>query len=406
MILITFAVILIPYGYSAWTLTRALTVLLPEYSRLIKYSIGAFFSFISLFPLLLGLSYILGEYRSWFSYEDAISIQDILFLYPFWLGLLIVLESFPYFILSDLILFATRWLSRLRPFNWVKWLAMLKILIFAFFFLFVLIRAYLDTRKIIEVTYEIPVKNLPPVLTSMNLVLSGDVQVDPFTPEDKIENYKQLIASLAPDVLFFAGDLVTSGTRYIDVGLKLFCQTKGKLFSIACLGDHDLWADADRISRGLIKCGWEFLDDKHFTFKYQGKTILVTGVSYVYSKKISTERLQHLLENAPPADLKILLVHQPSQTVINTAAQHGYNLLLAGHTHGGQIIIKPFGFPITPTMFENDFYSGLKYEHGMPVIITNGIGMSIIPLRYRAHAEIVRFKFVPGLENNSERSIN
>ena len=396
MILITFAVFLIPYSYSAWTLTRALTVLLPDYSRLIKYTITGFFSYISLFPLLLGLSYLLGEYRNWFSYEDAISLQDILFLYPFWLGLLIVLESFPYFLVSDLILFASRWLNRLKPFNLIKWLAVIKISIFAFFFLFVLIRAYLDTQKIIEVTYEIPLKNLPPALASLNLVLSGDVQVDPFTPEEKIENYKRLITSLSPDILFFAGDLVTSGTRYIDEGLKLFCQAKGKMFSIACLGDHDIWSDADRIGNGLMKCGWKFLDDRHFTFKYQEMTILVTGITYVYSKKISAGNLQRLLDNAPSADLKILLVHQPSQMVINAAAQHGYDLLLAGHTHGGQIIIKPFGFPITPTMFENSFYSGLKYEHGLPVIITSGIGMSIIPLRYRAHAEIVRFKFVPG----------
>jgi predicted MPP superfamily phosphohydrolase len=394
MILITFAVILIPYGYTAWRLIKALAVIYPNHIRLIKYTIISFFIFISLLPPLLGLSYLLGQYGNWFSSADEISILDILFLYPFWLGLLIVLESFPYFLLSDALLFATRWFVKFKSIPWIKWIALLKLVIFIFFFIFVGIRVYLDTRRIVKVCYDIPVANLAPGLETLNLVLSADVQVDPFTPDEKISSYTKLIQSVSPDIHFFAGDLVTSGTRYIDDGLRVLCQTKAGLARIACLGDHDIWADAGRIRDGLVNCGWEFLDDQHHLLTYQGAKILVTGVSFVYSKKISPKKLKDLLDHAPQADLKILLVHQPSEMVISAAARYGYHLLLAGHTHGGQIIIKPFGFSVTPTMFENDFYSGFEYCEGMPVIITSGIGMSIIPLRYRAQAEIVQFRLV------------
>jgi hypothetical protein len=104
--------------------------------------------------------------------------------------------------------------------------------------------------------------------------------------------------------------------------------------------------------------------------------------------------LQQLLQSAPPADLKILLVHQPSQMVLSTAREYGYDLFLAGHTHGGQIILKPFGFTLTPTQVENEFFSGWDRINGMNVLISDGIGMSLVPVRYRARGTINQFSLV------------
>ncbi len=393
MILITSAVLILPYVYTAWRLIKALKLFYPRHVKLIKYIVTGFFIFISLFPVLLGTAWILGEYHNWFSYADEISILDIAFLYPLWLGLLIVLESFPYILAADLFLLFFRKLKWPQNFNWIKWISLFKITVFLFFILFVLLRSYIDTREIDVISYDVPVSSLPSELEDLNLVLTADVQIDPYTPEDKTISYQKIISELKPDIHFFAGDLVTSGTAYIDRGVDVLCQTRATIARIACLGDHDIWADAERIEAGLKKCGWKFLDDQHHVIKYKNKRLLVTGVSYVYSKRIAPPRLEELLRNAPGADIKILLVHQPSKMVIDYAARFGYHLLLAGHTHGGQIVIKPFGVPVTPTQFENDFYSGIDLKDSMPVIVTNGIGMSIIPLRYRARAEIVQFKF-------------
>ncbi len=394
MILITSAVLILPYAYTSWRLIKALTFYYPQQVKLIQYGIIGFFVFIYLLPVTMGIAHLLGEYRNWFSYADEISFVDILLVYPFWIGLLIVLESLPYFLASDLVLLLSRWLKWSQDINWIKWISLSKIAVFSFFFLFVLIRSYIDTREIDLVSYDVPVENLPGEFTDLNLVLTADVQIDSYTPEEKTRNFHEIIRKLNPDILFFAGDLVTSGTAYIDRGLDVLCQTKANLARIACLGDHDIWADAERISTGLEKCGWQFLDDQHQLIDYKNKKILITGISYVYSKRIAPPRLEKLLRNAPEADIKVLLVHQPSEMVITYAARFGYHLLLAGHTHGGQIVIKPFGISVTPTQFENDFYSGMGIKDSMPVIVTDGIGMSIIPLRYRAGAEVVQFRFV------------
>ena len=316
----------------------------------------------------------------------------MLIVIPYWIGLIIILESFPYILLSDLILLVSRWFSVASKANLVKWIALLKIILFVFFILFVLIRVYLDTTKIKLTEYTVAVKGLSPELESLNFVLTADIQVDQYSPEEKIETFKKDVADLNPDLLFFAGDLVTSGTSFIDEGISVLCDTKARLDRIACVGDHDTWSDAGRIARGIQNCGWNFLDDQHKVIRYKDKKILVTGVSYVYSKRISPSDLKELMGSAPEADLKILLVHQPSEMVMRAAAEHGYDILLAGHTHGGQIIFRPFGLTITPTQTENKIFNGIHKIDDMSVIITNGIGMSLVPLRYRASAEIVQFR--------------
>jgi predicted MPP superfamily phosphohydrolase len=394
MMLITFAIVIIPYSYIAWRLINAVALFYPQYHRTLKIVIPVIFLLLNLLPIISGLAYLLGQYRNLFYFSDHFSIFDLLILIPYWIGLIIVLETLPYFLATDLFLLASRWFSVSLKTNIVKWIALLKIALIVFFVIFVSIRSYLDTTKIALSEYEIPVKNLSPVFEDLNLVLTADVQVDKYTSDQKIENFIQDIKNLKADLLFFAGDLVTSGTYYIDQGIDVLCKTEAKLARIACVGDHDIWSDAGQIAKGIQNCGWDFLDDQHKVVTFKDKKILVTGISYVYSKRISLPSLKELLVSAPETDLKILIVHQPSQMVIEIAAEYGYDILLAGHTHGGQIIFRPFGFTITPTQMENDKFTGFYELNGMQVIITNGIGVSLVPIRYRAKGEIVQFRLI------------
>jgi predicted MPP superfamily phosphohydrolase len=392
MMLITFAVVLIPYTYIAWRLINALALFYPHLHKSLKIVIPLVVLLLNLLPIISGMAYLFGQYRNLFFFSDHFSVFDLLILIPYWIGLIIILEIFPYFLASDLFLIISRWFSDSVKVNLVKWVAFVKIILFIFIVVFVAVRVYLDTLSIKLSVYDIPIKNLSPEFEDLNLVLTGDVQVDKYSPEQKIENFKQDVAKLNPDILFFAGDLVTSGTFYIDQGIEVLCDTRANLGRIACVGDHDIWSDAGRIAAGIENCGWDFLDDQHKIVPFKGKNILVTGVSYVYSKRISPPQLKELMESAPDADLKILLVHQPSEMVISAAAEYGYHVLLAGHTHGGQIVFRPFGFTITPTQMENNIFTGTFKEDDMSVIITNGIGVSLVPLRYRARGEIVQFR--------------
>jgi predicted MPP superfamily phosphohydrolase len=146
----------------------------------------------------------------------------------------------------------------------------------------------------------------------------------------------------------------------------------------------------------MKKCGWKFLENEHRLIPYKGRQILVTGVTNIYSRRTSKFDLERLLSRAPRADLKILLVHQPRDYLVETAAEYGYHLVLAGHTHGGQIVLHPFGVPVTASQRETRFYRGQYRYKDMAVVVTNGIGLTLAPVRYHAPAEITKLVLATG----------
>ena len=323
-------------------------------------------------------------------YRTQTNILDYVFLFPFWIGLILIIEVLPYFLASDIFqvitkLFFSKFNDAVR-----KWSAILKMVLILFFTIHVTINSLIDTYTISETEFKIKINNLPDEFDNLTLALIADLQVDRFTQDYKIEGVKELLKVNEPDLLFFAGDLVTRGTHFIKQGIDVMCDLRAKTERVACVGDHDYWADAEKISSGLQNCGWTFLNNAHRIINHNGAKILVTGITYVYSHRISSEQLTGLLKNAPQADLKILLVHQPSRMVITIAEEFGYDILLAGHTHGGQVVFKPFGFTLTPTKFENEFYSGHYTKNKLNIFVTNGIGLTMMPLRYRAPAEVIK----------------
>lgn len=325
-----------------------------------------------------------------FVYRTHINLIDYLFLFPFWIGLIIVVEALPYFLASDLVQIITKLFSAKFKDGARKWLAIFKLLVFIFFVFYVTANSLLDTYSIKETKFNIKIDNLPDELNNTDLTLIADIQIDRFTQDFKIDGIKQLINEDQPDLLFFAGDLVTRGTYFINQGIDVMCDLQANLERVACIGDHDYWSDAENIPDGLQKCGWIFLNNEHRIINKNDAKILVTGITYVYSKRISLIQLSHLLKNVPDADLKILLVHQPSRMIIKAAEEYGYDILLAGHTHGGQVVFKPFGFTITPTKFENDYYSGYYKRNRLNIFVTNGVGLTMMPIRFRAPAEVMK----------------
>ena len=75
---------------------------------------------------------------------------------------------------------------------------------------------------------------------------------------------------------------------------------------------------------------------------------------------------------------------------MEAAERNGYHLLLAGHTHGGQIVHNQFIKAWTPNLFESRYFRGIDHYKNLKVVITNGIGLTLAPVRYHAPAEITQ----------------
>jgi len=374
-------------------------------ARIIVFTVILWFY---LWPITLELYYLTGNFRNLFVYSPQLHWPDYLVLFPSWWGLISVVEIFPYFVALDI--FAG--MSRLKIFSSGKkqsdkkqpgrpWLSYLKIGIALFFLFYVGIRTYFDTTHVRISTTEVVIKNLPKELQGLRLCLFGDIHVNRYTQGKKLDKLKNTLQAGNEDLIFFTGDLIGRGPDYINQALNVLCQPRGKLASTACMGDHDYWTAPNLIARELRRCGWKFLQNHHQLIHYKGRQILVTGITYVYSQRISIAELERLLANAPPADLKILLVHQPREFLVETAARYGYHLFLAGHNHGGEVVNHVFGIPFSPALLETPYWQGQHRCNDMQVVITNGIGRTLAALRYHAPAEIKKLVLASGDQGDS-----
>ena len=154
------------------------------------------------------------------------------------------------------------------------------------------------------------------------------------------------------------------------------------------IGDHDYWSDRATIPIAMRECGWTFLENDTTTLRIRGEPIHITGLTHVYSARLDSPAMARRLAGAPPATLRLLVAHQPAMPLIAAAERNGIDLVLAGHTHGGQIVFRPFGIPVTPSRYETRYVSGLYHASATAVVVTNGIGFTLTPVRYHAPAEV------------------
>jgi predicted MPP superfamily phosphohydrolase len=130
------------------------------------------------------------------------------------------------------------------------------------------------------------------------------------------------------------------------------------------------------------------VEDSTVFLTVRSTPVALTVVTYTYSQRPTRDRLLQASRGTDGA-FEIFLVHQPAAALIDFARAKGYNLFLAGHTHGGGIA---FGIPglflVAPATFESRFVSGFHKVGDMLVSVTNGLGFTLAPIRYHAPAEI------------------
>jgi uncharacterized protein len=338
-------------------------------------------------PAFVFITNTFGLGRPAFMQEDTVSWFDYLFHFPFWAGVIVVLELTAPFILADLVSLALRLAPALQD-KARLFLPWFRIILAALVVVYVPVRMYIDTNHVRDSSKKITITGLPPELANLSITLVSDIQVDQYTGEAKVAQVRRIIQDHHADFLLSGGDLVTSGTSFLGPAARAVCGLSGSVGTVAVMGDHDSWSAPVAIADIHRKCGWTFLDNEHRLYSYHGKSVLISGLTHIYSDRLPVGVLKEFLTSAPQADLKILLVHQPAEIVVQLAAEHGYTLVLAGHTHGGQVVIHPLGIPFTPSMTETRYYEGVYHVGETTVVVTRGVGMSLAPVRYHAPAEV------------------
>ncbi len=232
-------------------------------------------------------------------------------------------------------------------------------------------------------TYQIPIPNLPPKFHQFTIAQLTDLHYGFLMPMMAVEYIIHTINDLQADVVVCTGDYVdeVNMSQEIDAVWPQLMKLRARHGVFSVLGNHDHWADTDRSLYWLKKSGQ---DIRHQAVAIQrGDEKLWIGGAGDYWEDVLG--IDMAFQNVPPEECKILLAHNPDSA--DTPFQSRVDLMISGHTHGGQVIVPGIGAPILP-VYNKRYSSGFIPTDQTNVFISRGLGWSILPVRFNCFPEI------------------
>jgi predicted MPP superfamily phosphohydrolase len=233
---------------------------------------------------------------------------------------------------------------------------------------------------------DLPIPNLPSDLEGLRIVQVSDIHLSPFLSERQFARIIDSANELRAHVAAVTGDLITDPGDPIDAALRQLARLKADAGAFGCMGNHDSYARVTGyIERTAASFGMRFLRGTSQALRFGSATLNFAGQDY--ERKSNKDRYlagaERLVE---PGAVNILLQHNPD--VFPAAARQGYNLLLAGHTHGGQVTVEILDRTISPAFFFTPYVYGLYRLGDASAYVTRGIGTIGIPARLGAPPEL------------------
>lgn len=200
-----------------------------------------------------------------------------------------------------------------------------------------------------------------------------------------------------PDMIAITGDLVDAQHTNIDAALS-FAEKAVQIAPVYYVtGNHEAsLSQYSELKTGLEAAGVIVLEDKAIQLEHNGGIVTLMGLSdpnFTIKSNIFDEvpamistKLNDLMENK--AGYTILLSHRPE--LFDTYVSCGVDLVLSGHAHGGQFRLPLIGGLVAPNQgFFPKYDAGLYSDGGTNMVVSRGLGNSIIPLRFNNRPEIV-----------------
>lgn len=251
------------------------------------------------------------------------------------------------------------------------------------------------TRRF-EITRRVfPVNDLPPELVGLRLVQLTDVHHGPWIPLSHVRHVVAAANALDPDVVLLTGDYVHRSPAYIAPVVDALAGLRARVGVVGVLGNHDWWESAPLTRAAFKRAGIPLIDNarqfvtpaRRLTAEPADDALCIAGVGDYYEDE---QRYDDALGGLPDAMPRLLLSHNPdvAEDRAFRASRCRVDLMLSGHTHGGQIHVPGLGTPIVPSRHGQKYARGLVQGPACPVFICPGVGHTLLPVRVGIAPEI------------------
>jgi uncharacterized protein len=235
----------------------------------------------------------------------------------------------------------------------------------------------------------IQIRDWPKEISGLRIAVIGDIHVGaPFIDDEKLRLLVERTNQQQPDLVVLPGDFMSQNTWHghrvaPEITANHLKYLQAPLGVYAVLGNHDWWDNGDEVRRSLEQIGIRVLENDVSEVKRGGTSLWLAGLSDIWTRP---QQVPETLAKIPSGSVIIALTHNPDvfQNLPRTVP-----LMLAAHTHGGQVKLPLIGTPIVPSRFGQRYSAGHVFENDHHLFVTTGIGTSILPVRFRVPPEIV-----------------
>ena len=253
--------------------------------------------------------------------------------------------------------------------------------------------------RLVVSEWTVPHRHWPTEMPPLRVAILTDLHAnEPWMPLPRIQEIVEWTNALQPDLIVLLGDYVAAMLRFrsaiipISDWAPVLSRLKAPLGTYAVLGNHDWWQDPEGVHKGLEREGIQVLENEAIKLRANGGQIWLAGLGDQLAIPLGRRKFRGkddlpatLAPAARDSDPLILLAHEPD---IFPRVPERVTITLSGHTHGGQVNLPIIGRPIVPSQYGQRFAYGHIVEDGRHLLVSSGLGLSGLPVRFMVPPEI------------------
>ena len=239
-------------------------------------------------------------------------------------------------------------------------------------------------------TVDVPIAHLPEVFEGFRILQITDLHVSLTVKADYVKRVVERAAGQGADVVVFTGDMADGPAHELGKEAAPLAELKGRWGKYFVTGNHEYYSGVKGWLDVARQLGFTPLINSHVLIETRGAELVLAGITDYRAHTLVPSHLSNpeaALVNTRPDQVRILLAHQPKS--IFQAAPLGVDLMISGHTHGGQYLPWNFMVPL-----DQPYVHGLHKRGKTQIYVSRGTGYWGPPMRIGAPSEITVLRLV------------
>ncbi len=252
-----------------------------------------------------------------------------------------------------------------------------------------------ERERFIITRRSIPIRGLPPSLHGLTITQLTDIHHGPWTSLAYVRRIVDAANALRPDLIALTGDYILYSASYARPVATELAALRARIGTVAVLGNHD-WSDSGPVTMSEFRrAGLRLIDnsrafisaDRLLSRAAPKQGLCVAGLADLWGGRPNFDKALGGVAHDMP---RVLLSHNPDTAELPVARDHRHrvDLMISGHTHGGQINLPGIGSPFIPSNYGQKYAYGLVHGPAFRVFVSSGLGTNVIPLRFCRPPEI------------------